>query len=63
MDIPHTQVEAADRLVVSAEAADTPVALAQAHIAPALVLAEGQLARLGPLRPPERFARHRQLAT
>jgi hypothetical protein len=66
----HTQVEVADTLLAFAEAhiglalpsADTLLALAEAHIVPALVLAAGRLAGLGPLRPPERFARHPQLA-
>ena len=79
MDKAHTQAEAADTLLASAEAhigtallaahtvlalplADKLLWLTAAHIVPALVLAAGRLAGLGPLRPPERLARHPQLA-
>jgi hypothetical protein len=70
VDTLDTQAEAADTLVALAEAhtgpalvaADRLLPLAEARIVPALVLAAGQLAGLGPLRPPERFARHLQLA-
>lgn len=66
MDTLRTQVEAADTLVALAEAHIEPAVvaahrllpLAEARIVPALVLAAGRLAGLGPLRPPERFARH-----
>ena len=67
MDTLRTQVEAADTPVALAEAhiepavaaeADRLLPLAEAHTVPALVVAAGQLAGLGPLRPPERFARH-----
>jgi len=59
-----------DTLDTRAEAADTKLALAEARIVPALVLAAGRLAGLAagrlaglvPLRPPERFARHPLLA-
>ncbi len=61
-DTPAAWAEEADMPAAWAEAADTPVALAEAHIAPALVPAAGQLAGLGPLRLPERFQRHPQLA-
>ncbi|MGD0480016.1 MAG: hypothetical protein ABSA42_07590 [Terracidiphilus sp.] len=72
MDTLHTQVEAAEAHTESAVAeahigpalveADRLPSLAEAHIVPAQVLAAGRLAGLGPLRPPERFARHPQLA-
>jgi len=68
-DTPAALAEAADTLVALAEAhtgpalvaADRLLPLAEARIVPALVLAAGQLAGLGPLRPPGRFARHPQL--
>jgi hypothetical protein len=70
LDTLHNQVEAADTLVAFAEAdigsalaaADRLMPLAEAHIVRALVLAAGRLAGLVPLRPPERVARHPQLA-
>jgi hypothetical protein len=68
VDTLHTQVEAAETLVAPAEAhialaevAHTPVALAEACTVPVLVPAAGRLAGPGPLRPPERFARHSRL--
>jgi hypothetical protein len=69
VDTLHTQVKAADTLVAlaeahiePAEAAHTLAALVEACTVPALVLAAGRLAGLGPLRPLERFARRPQLA-
>jgi hypothetical protein len=68
VDTLHTQ--AADTLAALAEArigpgvpsADKQLSLTEAHTVPALVLAAGRLAGLGPLLLPERFARHPQLA-
>jgi hypothetical protein len=75
-DTLHTQAEAADTPVASAEAhigaaLEAHIGLAvEAHIEPALeahtVAAAGRLAGrlagLGPLRPPERLARHPRVA-
>lgn len=71
MDTLHTQVEAAEAHTESAVAeAHIGPALVEAdrlpssgaHIGPAQVMAAGRLAGAGPLRPPERFAPHPQLA-
>jgi hypothetical protein len=42
--------------------ADKLLSAAEAHMAPALVLAAERLAGLGAPRPPERLARHPQVA-